>query len=162
LDVGLAKFSFAGQGRLGNFESGFVAGRRILELGEDFFFDGEFAGVGELEAVAGKNFDAVVGPGIVRGGDDDAGGHAAGARQKGDSGSGDDAGAVHVDADGGETLGDAVGDPAAGFASVLADDGLGAPHGAHQVVAEGAADEIGAWLGEREFSGYAADAVGSE
>ena len=122
------------------------AGDRILEERENFLFDGEFAGVSELESVAGKNFDAVVGPGIVRGGDDDSGGHSAGTRQVGDAGSGDDAGAVNVDADSGQTFGDAIGDPAAGFAGVLADDGFRSGRCADEIVAEGASDEIGALL----------------
>ena len=91
---------------------------------ENFFFDGEFARVSEFETVTGKNFDAVVGPGIVRRGNDDAGGQCAGAGEVGHAGSGDHAGAVDIDADGGETFGDAVGDPGTGFARVLADYGL--------------------------------------
>ena len=149
--VGVAEFGFAGKRGFGNLERSVVGGGRILQQRENFFFDGEFARVGELETVAGENFDAVIGPGIVRRGNDDARGHAARAREVGHAGSGDHAGAVDVDADGGQAFGDAVGDPAAGFARVLADDGLRFEGRAHQVMAEGAADEIRALLGEREI-----------
>ena len=125
-DVGMAQVGFAGKRWLGNLERGVVGGSRILQQRENFFFDGEFALVGEFEAVAGENFDAVIGPGIVRRGNHHAGGQRSRAREVGDAGSGDDAGTVDVDANGGETFGDAVGDPRAGFARVLANHGLGA------------------------------------
>ena len=46
------------------------------QLAEDFGFDGEFGGIGKLEAVGAEELDAVILPGIVGGGDDDAGGEA--------------------------------------------------------------------------------------
>ena len=65
-------------------------------MAEDFGFDGELGGVGELVAVWAKELDAVVLPGIVRGGDDDAGGEVVRAGEAGDGGSRDDAGASTV------------------------------------------------------------------
>jgi hypothetical protein len=63
-------------------------------VAEDFGFDGEFGGVGELVAVGAEELDAVVLPGIVRGGDDDAGGERVRAGEEGDGGGGDDAGGL--------------------------------------------------------------------
>ena len=56
---------------------------------QDFVFNGQFERIGELEAVAAEELDAVVVPGIVGGGDDDAGAEAVGAGEKGDGGGGD-------------------------------------------------------------------------
>ena len=89
-----------------------------FEAAEDFGFDGEFGGVGELVAVGAEELDAVVCPGIVRGGDDDAGGEAVGAGEEGDGGSGDDAGAFDGGATGGEAGGEGGGDPVGGLAGV--------------------------------------------
>ncbi len=61
---------------------------------EDFVFDGELGGVGEFVAVGAEDLDAVVLPGIVRGGDDDAGREAVGAGEMRDGGGGDDAGTL--------------------------------------------------------------------
>ena len=124
-DVGVTQLGLAGERWLGNLERGVVGGGRILQQRENFFFDGEFALVGQLEAVAGEYFDAVVGPGIVGRGNYHARGQGPRTRKVRHAGSGDHAGAVHVDANGGQAFGDAVGDPCAGFAGVLADDGLG-------------------------------------
>ena len=95
-------------------------------MAEDFGFDGELGGVGELVAVGAEELDAVVLPGIVRGGDDDAGGEAVGAGEEGDGGRGDDAGdsrpmappAVEAGGEGG-------GDPVGGLAGVLAEEDAG-------------------------------------
>ncbi len=76
-DVGMAQVGFAGERWFRNLERSVVDGRGILKEREDFFFDGEFAGVSEFEAVTGEDFDAIVGPGIVRCGNDDAGGECA-------------------------------------------------------------------------------------
>src|SRR5580693_5032207 len=39
---------------------------RILQQSEDFLLDGKFMRVGQLVSIAGENFDAIVGPWIVR------------------------------------------------------------------------------------------------
>ncbi len=44
-----------------------------VELAKDLCLDGEFGGVGKLEAVGAEELDSIVLPGIVRGGDDHAG-----------------------------------------------------------------------------------------
>ena len=95
---------------------------RTRKLAEDFVFDGEFGGVGELVAVGAEELDAVVLPGIVRGGDDDAGGEVVGVGEEGDGGSGDDAGALDGGAAGGEAGGEGGGDPVAGLAGVHAEE----------------------------------------
>ena len=77
----------------------------IGEVAEDFGFDGEFGGVGKLVAIGAEELDAIVLPGIVRGGDDDAGGEVVGAGEEGDGGSGDDAGALDGGPGGGEAGG---------------------------------------------------------
>ena len=63
---------------------------------QDLVFHGQFDRVGQLESVAAEELDAVVLPGIVRGGDDDAGVEAVRAREKRDGRSGDDAGAFDI------------------------------------------------------------------
>src|ERR1700740_3662370 len=60
LDVGMAQVRLAGQGWFRNFERSVIGGGRILQESENFFFDGKFARVGQLETIARKNFDPVV------------------------------------------------------------------------------------------------------
>src|SRR5580765_6611148 len=122
LDVSVTEFDLPGERRARYLQRCVIWRGGILEQGQDLFFNREFAGITELESVAGKNFDAVVGPGIVGGRDDYAGSHSARTREVGDSGSSDDAGAVDVDAHSGQAFRDAIGDPAAGFTGVLPDD----------------------------------------
>ncbi len=81
-------------------------------------FDGEFGFVGELVAVVAEDLDAVVLPGIVGGGDDDAGGEAVLAGEEGDGGGGDDAGGFDRGASGAEAGGERGGDPRAALAGV--------------------------------------------
>ena len=76
----------------------------------------------------------------MRCGDDHASGHPPGAGKVGNTGSGDHAGAVDIDTDGGQTFGDPIGNPGAGLTRVLSDHGQCFWRGADQVVAEGAAD----------------------
>ena len=61
---------------------------------EDLVFHRQLDRVGELEAVGAEELDAVVAPGIVRGGDDHAGVEAVRARQEGDGRGGHDARAL--------------------------------------------------------------------
>ena len=88
---------------------------------EDFVFHGELNGVGKLVAVGAEKFDAVVAPGIVRGGDDYAGLKRMGAGEEGDGGGGNDAGAFNACIGGTETGGKDSCDPGAGFAGIAAE-----------------------------------------
>ncbi len=85
-------------------------------------FDAEFGFVGELVAVVGEDLDAVVLPGIVAGGDDNAGGEAVVVGEEGDGGGGEDAGGGYVGTGGAEAGGEGGGDPRAGLAGVHAED----------------------------------------
>ena len=80
---------------------------------KDLVFDGEFDRVGQLEAVAAEELDAVVLPGIVRGGDDDAGLEAVLTREEGDGGSGHNTRALDCCACLAQAGGEGGGDPRA-------------------------------------------------
>ena len=115
-----------------------------------------------LKPSRAEELDAVVLPGIVGGGDDDAGLEAVGAGEEGDGRGGHDAGAFDAGSGGAKTGGEGGGDPGAGLAGVAAEDdfGLGVPLA--QRVGEGEADgEDGGGI-ERGFAGDGADAVGTE
>src|SRR5258707_12237312 len=158
----MAQVGLARKRRLRNLERGVVGGGSVLQLREGFFFDGEFAGIRKLEAVAGKNFNTVIKPAVGRRGNDDTCGKGSRPGEVGHARSGDDAGAVDIDADGGQTFGNAISNPGAGLARVLSDDCLRFLGGADQVMSESATDQIGALFGEGKFSRDTADAVGSE
>src|ERR1700677_3323677 len=66
---------------------------RVIASGvmEDFLLHGQFYCVGQLEAVRSEELDAVVAPGIVGSGDDDAGLKSMRVGEEGDGGSGHDA-----------------------------------------------------------------------
>ena len=70
---------------------GGVGGGGLGGVEEDLALHGELEHVGELEAVGAEELDAVVLPGIVGGGDDDAGIEAVMAGEEGDGWGGDDA-----------------------------------------------------------------------
>ena len=111
----------------GGFGSGEACGDRgRFELAEDLGFDGELGGVGELEAVGAEELDAVVLPGIVGGGDDDARGEFVELGEVGDGGGGDDAGVFDGGSAGVETGGEGGGDPGGGLAGVHAEEDFGA------------------------------------
>ena len=131
----------------------------MLEQGKDLLLDGEFARVGQFVTVPGENFDSVIRPGIVRGGDHDAGIEPARAGQISNAGRGDDSGTLDFDAVGRKPEGNAIGDPVAGLASVLADHNACARIVALEIVAQGAADSIGRVSGERELTSHTADSV---
>src|SRR5690349_6844610 len=95
---------------------------RILQQRENFLFDGQLMGIRELESVAGKNFDSVICPRIMRGGNYDAGIEAARASQIGYARRGYDAGAVRLDSGGSQPQSDAICDPTAGITRVLTND----------------------------------------
>ncbi len=88
-------------------------GLGALQQGEYFLLDGQLACIRKLIAVSGKNFDSIVGPGIVRGGDYDSGCAFAGARKISNSRRRDDAGAVDLAAAGNKPESNLVGDPGA-------------------------------------------------
>ncbi len=92
---------------------------------EDDLFDGRFRLIGELEALAAEDLDAVVLEGVVGGGDDDAriGPHAVG--EKGDPRRGDHADHDGVDAHGADPGDEGILQHVSGEAGVLADDDLG-------------------------------------
>ena len=87
---------------------------------EDFVFHGQLDRVGQLEAVGAEELDAVVAPGIVGGGDDNARLKPMGAGEEGDGRGGHDAGAFNAGAGGAQSGGEGGGDPGAGLAGVAA------------------------------------------
>ncbi len=92
---------------------------------EDFVFHGQLDRVGELEAVAAEELDAVVLPWIVGGGDDDAGLETVGMGEEGDGWGGHDAGGFNAGAGGAKAGGEGGGDPGAGLAGIAAEDDFG-------------------------------------
>ena len=88
---------------------------------ENFIFHGQLDGVGELVAVGAEELDAVVAPGIVRGGDDYASLKSMGAGEEGDGGGGNDAGAFNACSGGPKAGSEDGGDPRAGFAGIAAE-----------------------------------------
>ena len=130
-----------------------------FEAAEDFGFDGEFGGVGKLVSVGAEELDAVVLPGIVRGGDDDAGGKAVRAGEEGDGGSGNDARALDGRAAGGQARGQRGGDPVGGLARVLSDEDA---RRIAEVMRQREADGVDGGGVERGLAGDAANAVGAK
>src|SRR4051794_3226784 len=129
---------------------------------EDIGFDLQFHFVRELVAIVAEDLDAVVLPGIVGGGDDDAGGKIAGAGEVGDAGRGDDAGGFGLHAAGGEASGNGLRDPVGGLTRVLPKEHASRAVLAGEIVAErGAYAERGALI-ERVSAGDPADAVRAE
>ncbi len=128
-------------------------------MAEDLFFDGDFGGVGEFEAVGAEELDAVVLPGIVGGGDDYSGGEFVGVGEEGYGGGGDDSGGLYGGASGDEAGGEGGGDPGAGFAGVHAEEDFG---GCSEMMGEGDADGVDGGGVERGLAGDGSDAVGAE
>ena len=130
---------------------------------EDFVFDGELDGVGELEAVGAEELDAVVLPGIVRGGDDDAGVEAVlcgrGRRRRG---WGRRRRISTLCACLAEAGGEGGGDPGAGLAGVAAEEDFGVVGDFAEGVGEGEADGEDGGGVEGGLAGDGADAVGAE
>ena len=107
---------------------------------QDIALHGELERVGELESVGAEELDAVVLPGIVGGGDDDAGVEAVFAGEEGDGGCGDDAGGLDLGTGLAEAGGEGGGDPGAGFAGIAAEDDFGVAINSAEGVGEGEAD----------------------
>ncbi len=60
-------------------------GGKLLQVGKDVGLDSVLQFVGELVSVGAEDLNAVIAPGIVRGRDDNSGGHAVGTRQISDA-----------------------------------------------------------------------------
>ena len=91
-----------------------------------------------------------------------AGGEAVGAGEVGDAGGGEDAGAGEAASGIAQAAGEGFGDPAAGFAGVLAEDDPGVGGAAHEARSAGASDGVDGGAVEGIFAGDAANAVGSK
>ncbi len=137
-------------------------GRRIREDAGDFVLDAEFGFVGELVAVVAEDLDAVVLPGIVAGGDDDASGEAVLAGEEGDGGGGDDAGEGDVGTGGVEAGGQGGGDPAAALAGVGAHDDADGVVRFGELCREGDADCVDGALVQRRNPGDRSNSVCSK
>ena len=115
-------------------------GLGVLQNRKNFLLDRQFVRIGQLESIAGENFDSVISPRIVRCGDDYSGIEFLRARQVGNSGRGDHAGAADFNLARRQAKGNPVCNPTAGFARVLADDDRGSCP-TFQIMAEGASDQ---------------------
>ena len=138
-----------------------VSGQQVDVL-EDFGLDFVLDFIGELHAIVAEELDAIILPGIVRGGDDDAGGKAVGAGEVGDAGSGEHSGADEAASGIAQTAGDGFGDPAAGFAGVLAEYDFSVRRAPHQAGAAGASNGVDRGTVQGIFAGDAANSVGSK
>ena len=134
----------------------------LVDVLEDFGFDLVLDFIGELHAVGSEELDAIVLPGIVGGGDDDAGGKAVGAGEIGDAGGGEHSGTGEAASGVAQAAGDGFGDPAAGLAGVLPEHDLCGGGAAHEARAAGASDGVDGGEVERIIAGDAANSVGSK
>ena len=157
-----AQRSFAGQHIVAGVVGLRRACRQLLDVGEDVGLDGVFQFVGEFVAVSAEDLDAVIVPGIVRGGDDDAGRIAGGPHQVGNAGGRNDARAGNLHAGGFQAGSEHLADPRAGLARVLTDDDASAGRALGEALSEGASDGIHGFVVERVFAGDAANPVGAE
>ena len=161
LDIGAAKFSFPGQA--GRKSKGSIhVGLGILQQGKNFLLNRDFMRVRQFVSVAGEDLDAIVGPGIVRRRDHHSRGIFAGARQVGNAGRRNYARAVDFNSAGGQPQRHSICDPGAGFARILSDHRASLGVAALQIMAQRAANHIGAVLGQGKFAGDAANPIGSE
>ena len=132
---------------------------RGFEVGEDALLEVELGRVGQLVAVRAEELDAVVLPGIVRGGDDDAGREAVRGGEVSDGGRGDDACVFDRGAALGEAGGEGGGDLVRGLAGVHAEQQA-------RVAAKGLrkrkADGMNGGGVERGLASDGANAVGAE
>ena len=133
--------------------------KRVGEDALDFLFDGEFDFVGELVAVAAEDLDAVVAPGIVRGGDDDAGAEAVLAGQEGDGWRSEDAGGGDLGATGAKAGGECGGDPGAALAGVHTHDHADGLAGLRQLCGQRQADCVDCALVQRRLTGDRANSI---
>ncbi len=134
----------------------------ILQQGKDFLLDGDLMRVRQFVTVAGKNLDAIVGPGIVRRRDNHPGRILARTRQVSHPGSRDHAGAVDFNSTGSQTVRDPVGDPRARFTRILTDHRSRRRAAVFQIMAQRASDHVSAVLGQGKFAGHTANPIGSK
>ena len=134
----------------------------LIELPEDLGFDSQFEIVGKFVAVGTEELDAIVFPGIVGGGDNDAGGEAVGASEKGDGRGGDHAGGFDQGAPGEEAGGERGRDRLTRFARIHPEQNFGAGRGETEGSRERQADGVHRGRIERRNAGDATDAVSAE
>src|ERR1700686_1763799 len=113
-----------------------------LQQREDFLFNCQFARVRQFVTIAGKYFDPVVRPWIVRRRDDDSGVELLRARQKGYARCRDDTRAARLHANPFQPLQKTVGDPLTGNAPILADYYAGLGVYAQEVVTKRTSNPI--------------------
>src|SRR5580692_2498533 len=137
---------------------------RRSQLGEDFSFNSQFGGIGELESVGTEELDAIVLPGIVGGRDDNSGSEAARAGQEGNSRSSDDACRLDrcTDAGGHNTRRNRGSYPDAGLASIHTEQYSRVQSGASERMCERHANRVDGQRVERRLAGNGADAVRSK
>src|SRR5262249_50108590 len=123
-------------------------------------FDFKLGLIGKLITIAAEDLDTVVLPGIVRGGDDHAGGKAPRVRQVGNAGRGDDSCALHRNTGLAEAAREGVGYPGTRFAGVLANHQ--AAGALRKVVAKGPANGMNGRSIQGVFPRQAADSIGPE
>ncbi len=132
---------------------------RGSELAEDLVLNRELSRVGQLVAVGAEDLDAVILPGIVRGGDDDTCRKTVRVREESNSRSSDDTSVLDRGAPGSEAGGERSGDPTSGFAGVHAEEDT---RGGTEMMGKGEADGVDGRFVERGLTGDSADAVGSK
>lgn len=138
-------------------------GRSGLIAAEDDFFDGFLEGVVEFVAVWAEDFDAVVGEGIVGGGEHDAGVAGHGLGQMSDGGSGDGAGEEDAGAFANEATREGGLEHVTADAGVFSDDDfMTAFVLSAKDAGDSSADTEGDFGCNGVFIGNAADTIGSK
>jgi hypothetical protein len=141
---------------------GWILGRRIGAMLEDFRFELLLDGIGKLHAGVGEKLYAVVLIRIVGSGDDDACLKIILADEASDARSGDDAGKSDRGAGFGESGGEKGSEMRAGFARVHADENMSRGMFAEKIGGERAADGEKGGVIEGRSARDAANAIGSE
>src|SRR5262249_42472493 len=139
----------SGISRQAGIGAGWSFWRRLRQPSEDFVLNGEFTSIGQFIAVAGENFNAIVGPRIVGGRDYDAGIEFSRAREIGYTGSGNHTGAFDPHPAGGKSDCHSIRNPVARLTSVLANHNAGTRIGTNQIMPESPADGIRVVQGKR-------------
>ena len=129
---------------------------------EDFPFHGQFEGVRKLESVGAEELDAVVLPGIVGRGENDACVKSIAAREEGNGRSSYDAGAFNAHVGLAQSGGERGGDPWAGFAGVAAQQNFWFGVCFAQRVAESETDSKNGGRVERVIASNGANAISAE
>src|SRR5271156_763263 len=111
--------------------------------------------VGKFVSVAGKYFNPIVGPGIMRGRDDNAGGMLARSRQVGHARSRNYPRTVHFATAGSQSERHPVCDPGTRLSRVLSNHNAGSRSTPNEVMTKCAAYEVRAFEGQGKFAGYA-------